>query len=57
MIHTRQINFEITNNSNYRVGNNILSNRLSSINKKIPLEMLNLTIESFKIRCKTMFLM
>ena len=58
MIHTsRQINFEITNNSNYRVGNNILSNRLSCINKKIPLEMLNLTIESFKIRCKTMFLM
>ena len=53
---SRQTKFEITNDSNYRVGNNILSNRLSCVNKKIPLEMLNLTIEAFKIRCKNMFL-
>ena len=57
MIQTsRQTTFEISNNSNYKVGNNILSNRLSCINKRIPLEMLNLSIETFKIRCKTMFL-
>ena len=34
----------------------ILSNRLSSINRKITLDMMNLPIETFKIRCKNMFL-
>ena len=58
MINTsRQTFFEITNSAKYKVGNNILSNRLSCINRKITLDMLNLTLESFKIRCKTMFLM
>ena len=57
MINTsRQTHFEITNSSIYKVGNNILSNRLSCINRKIPLDMLNLSIETFKIRCKNMFL-
>ena len=58
MIHTsRQTHFEIIKSSNYKVGNNILSNHLTCLNKKIPLEMLNLTIENFKIRCKNMFLL
>ena len=58
MIHTsRQTHFVITNSSNYKVGSNILSNRLSCINRKITLDMLNLPIETFKIRCKNMFLM
>ena len=57
MIHTsRQTHFEIIKSSNYKVGNNVISNRLTCLNKKIPLEMLNLTIENFKIRCKNMFL-
>ena len=53
---SRQINFEIQNRSNYKVGNNILSNRLSCLNKKITLDMLNLTLESFKVKCKSIFL-
>ena len=58
MIHTsRQVNFQISSKSNFKVGNNILINRLSCINKKIPLEMLNLSIDAFKIRCKSMFLL
>ena len=58
MINTsRQIFFEISNTAGYRVGNNILSNRLSCINKRITLDMLNLKVDSFKIRCKEMFLM
>ena len=58
MIQTsRQKLFEITNSSAYKVGNNILSNRLSCINKRITLDMLNLSIESYKIRCKAEFLM
>ena len=57
MIHTsRQTHFEIIKSLNYKVGNNVISNRLTCLNKKIPLEMLNLTIENFKIRCKNMFL-
>ena len=58
MINTsRQTHFEISNSSSYKVGNNILSNRLSCISKKITLDMLNLPIETFKIKCKSMFLM
>ena len=54
---SRQTHFEISNSSSYKVGNNILSNRLSCISKKITLDMLNLPIETFKIKCKSMFLM
>ena len=56
IITSRQQNFEIQNCSNYKIGNNILSNRLSCLNKKITLEMLNLPFESFKLKCKDVFL-
>jgi hypothetical protein len=35
---------------------NILINRLSSINKKIPLQGMNLPFERFKVKCKMIFL-
>ena len=58
MINTsRQKFFEVQNNSVYKVGNNILSNRLSCLNKKIELDILNLPIKSYKIHCKKMFLL
>ena len=53
---SRQVNFEVQNHSTYKVGNNILSNRLSILNKKITLDMLNLSLESYKIKCKALFL-
>ena len=57
MINTRrQKFFEVQNHSVYKVGNNILSNRLSCLNKKIELDMLNLPFNSYKILCKKMFL-
>jgi hypothetical protein len=57
MINTRtQLAFETRNTSNYKVGNNNQSNRLSSLNKKIQLEDLNLPFKSYKIMCKMMFL-
>jgi hypothetical protein len=57
MINTRrQLSFETRNTSNYKVGNNNLSNRLSILNKKIQLQDLNLPFESYKIKCKMMFL-
>ena len=57
MINTRrQTYFEIQNQLGYKVGNNILPNRFSCPNKKIPLDMLNLSIEAYKVKCKSMFL-
>jgi hypothetical protein len=53
---SRQTTFEVQNRSTYKVGNNILSNRLACINKKIPLNMLNLDIGPYKVNCKNMFL-
>jgi hypothetical protein len=52
----RQTSFEIQNHSVYKVGNNILSNRLTCINKKVPLNILNLDIDPFKVICKNMLL-
>ncbi len=49
--------FEVQNRSVYRVGNNILTNRLSCLNRKVTLDMLNLPIEPYKIKCKDMFLL
>ncbi len=57
MINTsRQTSFEILNHSVNKVGNNILSNRLVCINKKVPLNMLNLDIGLYKVTCKNMLL-
>ncbi len=53
---SRQTSFEIQNHSVYKVGNNILSNRLTCINKKVPLNILNLDIGPFKVICKNMLL-
>ena len=54
-----QQNFNDQNNmihivdySRMRVGKNILANRLSIINEKISLDWLNLSFDSFKIKCK-----
>ena len=57
MINTsRQTLFEIQNCAVYKVGNNILSNRLSSLNRKVQLDLLNLPFETYKIKCKNIFL-
>ena len=57
MINTsRQMYFECQNKSNYKVGNNILCNRLSCLNKKINLDIFNLPIATFKVNCKQIFL-
>ena len=40
----------------FKVGINSLANRLTSINNKIPLSWLNLSLDTFKIRCKDAFI-
>ena len=57
LISRRQVDFECYNNANFKVGNNTLSNRLSTLNKKVPLHWLNLTLETFKLHCKNKFLL
>ena len=42
--------------SNFKIGNNILSNRFTLLNGKIPLDWLNESEDSFKIKCKQKFL-
>ena len=43
------------NTASYKVGSNILCNRFACLNKKIEHDWLNLTKESFKIKCKALF--
>ena len=51
-----QKHFNIISSGNYKIGNNILSNRLSVLNNMIELVWLNQSLQSFKIKCKTIFL-
>ena len=51
-----QRNYIIFKSNKTRVGQNSLANRLHTINGIIPLEWLNLSIESFKVRCKRLLL-
>ena len=44
-------------NNNQKVGLNSLSNRLSALNDSIPLDWLNNSKDTFKIKCKKLFLM
>ena len=53
---TRQKSFECIGDANYKIGKNILSNRLCNINKKIPLNWLNQSISTYKVHCKKLFL-
>ena len=44
------------NRQNYEIGNNILLNRLSHLNNKIEKSWLELRLDSFKVKCKQLFL-
>ena len=41
---------------NYEAGNNILLNRLSHLNNTIEKSWLDLSLDSFKVKCKKLFL-
>ena len=53
---SRQTRFSISISCNYKVGNNILSNRLSILNNKIDLTWLNDSLSTFKVKCKKLLL-
>jgi hypothetical protein len=56
ILSSRQTHFECFNNALFKVGNNILRNRFSPLNWKIPLTWLNFKPMSFKVHCKNQFL-
>ena len=56
VLTSRQTHFEVCSPSIHTVGKNILTHRLSVLNKKIELNWLNLSFTSFKVRCKESFL-
>ena len=57
IVTSRQSKFMTVKSNKTKVGLNSLANRLHSINNLIPLSWLNLSIESFKVKCKKLILM
>ena len=55
IITSRQIHIKVFNTSRFKIGGNIMVNRFHILNGKILFEWLNLSLESFKIRCKELF--
>ena len=54
--NARTDTFQITDYSNVKVGKNILCNRLTVLNRQIKLEWLNLSLISFKLKAKSLFM-
>ena len=52
----RQTNFIILKSNNSKVGLNRLANRLHYINNFIPLNWLNQSFDTYKIKCKKLFI-
>ena len=53
---SRQTKFNSIKTNNYEIDNSILSNRLSVLNNKIDLNDLNLSLNNFKIKYKSLML-
>ena len=53
----RQLNFKKISTNNFKIGSNLLCNRLSCLNDLLPLSWLALSLDSFKIKCKERFLL
>ena len=55
-LNTRVTHANFFNRQNYEIGNNILLNRLSHLNNKIEKSWLDLSLDSFRVKCKQLFL-
>ena len=55
-LNPRHSYFNILKNINFKIGNNILTSRLTVLNRKIQLKDLNLSIQSFKVKYKEILL-
>ena len=56
ILSSRQSKFSINKSCRLKVGMNVLSNRFNFLNSKIDFNWLNLSYESYKIKCKRIFL-
>ena len=54
--NTRNTKIQTFNVSNYKVGQNLLVNRFKQLNNKIDYLWFNESLNSFKIKCKKLFL-
>ena len=52
----RNDKIQIYKQSNYKVGNNLMVNRLANLNNKIPYSWLNDSFNTFKVKCKQLLL-
>ena len=52
----KQTKFYVLKNNNFKIGNNILTNRLSTLNNKIELKDLNKSLSAFKVIYKSKLL-
>ena len=52
----RQTKLKFIKNQNYDVGKNILLNRFCDLNDLIDKKWMNLSLETYKIKCKALFL-
>ena len=52
----RNEHIQIYNESNYKVGQNLLVNRFKTLNNKINYSWFHESFESFKVKCKNLFL-
>ena len=54
--NARNQTVNVWDNSRIKIGKNIVVNRLKLINGKIYYDWLNLSFESYKVKCKALFL-
>ena len=47
----------VRDTTNLRVGSNILVNRLTILNDKIKHDWMNYSLDTYKVKCKNLFLM
>ena len=55
-ITSRETNFNLLKSNKTKIGNNLLSTRLTILNKKVKLDDLNMSLDSFKIKYKKILL-
>ena len=56
ILTSRQTNFMAIGNNRRRVGLNAMANIISILNDRIPLNWFNMSMDTFKVHCKKLFL-
>ena len=56
LLTSRETFFNCVKSTHSKTGNNLLSSRLTVLNKKIKLQNLNMSIVPYKVTCKHIFM-